>query len=1583
MFRHALLVAVLLTGCTDAPSLPAPVSHSQDALTRSPEEAFRAWLSKYMSSDARGRSELEAVGVSFAQARHEGFRARLMNEPQSAIESAVSPVERAALPTSVARFVEVWRDGIGTLHVIAGTGDEVTPPTLDRFVTFNVAPEEILRASVFGERLSSGTRENIRLHGVALDGVIAVTDSRLRRLFPGEPRPNLPLELPRACPISKLRAEPEQTFNGGDTLYGFCVSEHAVQFDSTLALGETQAAAAEGLPPSASWTEGPKTVLYLRVDFSDRVGDPVAQSSAQSMIDTTTNQFYQSNSFGKTSMSATVTPTLRLPKTRVEYQTNDNYLLLRSDALAVARDAGIDPNAYSLDVVAFASTFSGWAGRGYVGSRGTWLNGDFSLRVTGHELGHNYGVNHANSWNATGLTIIGPGTNTEYGNPFDIMGTGGGQANHFNAWFKRTFGWVTSAEVASISTSGTTRIYELEKPITTGFHAVKISRDAQKDYWLEYRPGINTPNTKDGLSVNWGYQYNTGSHLLDLTPGDGSNGNSTLIIGRTFSDALAGVHLTPIGKGGTTPESIDVVVNLGTFPGNRPPTLTLNASTQTAAVNQMVTFTATASDPDGDALAYAWDFDDGTWGPNAATATKSFTAARDFSVRLTVSDMKGGTITRSVLVTVGTPTTFTLAGTVLEGTTPLAGVRVTDGTRVTFTAADGTYSLTNVPAGSVTVSAAKVDYTFARSFSVPLTVAASQSALDFAATAVSGYTLRGKVTFGATNIAGVTISDGTRTAVTNGSGDYALSGVPTGRYTLTASKPGWYFVTVAFTNPVEVYGGDVSALNFSGNGQTLYGTIPMAGVTTAPVVTDGVRTVTATVQGANWSYYLSGVPNGSWNVLASSPGVTLTPSGFSNPITVQGMSQGNLNFAVTAGATANVQGTVKTGGTPLPNVVVSDGTRSATTDSLGQYTLVAVPAGTYTLTPTRAGYTFVPATLSVTVATTNLTGKDFSTSVVNLPPTIVTAGAATPTMVTGLTTQLSVLGADDQGEPNLTYTWNTSSGFPVVYSANGTNAAKNATVTFAGAGTYSFECTVMDAGGLSVRSALVVVQVQQVTTGLDLTPPSATVSVNAMQNFQANQRDQFGRNMYAGTPTWSVSGGGTVPMSGYFVPFTAGATPGGPYVLTATVSGRTATALITVAGLGTPMILGSATATPNPVAGTTTQLAVRATDDAGEAALTYHWATSLAPAPVTFSANDDNTAKSSTATFTAAGDYSFVVTVTDAQGNSVSSAVDVTVQATPTTLDVQPRVASLQVGQTQPFTATASDQFNAALAPQPAFTWTVSSGGTVDGAGLFTAGTTPGGPHTITVTSGPLTATAQVTLGVAPDTEAPLVSITMPGGGSQLSASSPLAATASDNVGVTQVEFFLDGATSLGVASSAPWTVTFDFATVADGAHVLTARATDAAGNVGTSDGVNISTGLGPQDLTPPSVQITAPGDGATTALAVQFAANATDDFGVTSLQFELDGAVVSTLTAAPYTFELTVSEGAHALVAIAFDASGKHARSSVVNFTATAGAQPMPMTPTEPERVLGGCGCSTDANGLSALGLLALAGFRAKRRRT
>lgn len=86
----------------------------------------------------------------------------------------------------------------------------------------------------------------------------------------------------------------------------------------------------------------------------------------------------------------------------------------------------------------------------------------------------------------------------------------------------------------------------------------------------------------------------------------------------------------------------------------------------------------------------------------------------------------------------------------------------------------------------------------------------------------------------------------------------------------------------------------------------------------------------------------------------------------------------------------------------------------------------------------------------------------------------------------------------------------------------------------------------------------------------------------------------------------------------------------------------------------------------------------------------------------------------------------------------------------------------------------------------------------------------------------------------------PSVNVTDPGEGATVSGGAvPVAATAADDNGVTQVEFFVDGS-SIGVDTTAPYGATWDSSTVADGAHVVSATATDTIGQT-SSDGNNVT----------------------------------------------------------------------------------------------------------------------------------------------
>jgi large repetitive protein len=65
-------------------------------------------------------------------------------------------------------------------------------------------------------------------------------------------------------------------------------------------------------------------------------------------------------------------------------------------------------------------------------------------------------------------------------------------------------------------------------------------------------------------------------------------------------------------------------------------------------------------------------------------------------------------------------------------------------------------------------------------------------------------------------------------------------------------------------------------------------------------------------------------------------------------------------------------------------------------------------------------------------------------------------------------------------------------------------------------------------------------------------------------------------------------------------------------------------------------------------------------------------------------------------------------------------------------------------------------------------------------------------------------------------------------------------ATASDNVGVTQVVFY-DGATVLGTDTTAPYSVSWSLVFASRGTHTLTARAYDALGNVSISAPISVT----------------------------------------------------------------------------------------------------------------------------------------------
>ncbi len=95
--------------------------------------------------------------------------------------------------------------------------------------------------------------------------------------------------------------------------------------------------------------------------------------------------------------------------------------------------------------------------------------------------------------------------------------------------------------------------------------------------------------------------------------------------------------------------------------------------------------------------------------------------------------------------------------------------------------------------------------------------------------------------------------------------------------------------------------------------------------------------------------------------------------------------------------------------------------------------------------------------------------------------------------------------------------------------------------------------------------------------------------------------------------------------------------------------------------------------------------------------------------------------------------------------------------------------------------------------------------------------------------------------GTPGDTTAPTTAVTAPANGAAVAGTVSLSASASDNVGVAGVQFRRNGVNLGAEDTTAPYSVTWDTTTVANGSHTLSAVARDAAGNIGTSASVTVT----------------------------------------------------------------------------------------------------------------------------------------------
>jgi hypothetical protein len=95
------------------------------------------------------------------------------------------------------------------------------------------------------------------------------------------------------------------------------------------------------------------------------------------------------------------------------------------------------------------------------------------------------------------------------------------------------------------------------------------------------------------------------------------------------------------------------------------------------------------------------------------------------------------------------------------------------------------------------------------------------------------------------------------------------------------------------------------------------------------------------------------------------------------------------------------------------------------------------------------------------------------------------------------------------------------------------------------------------------------------------------------------------------------------------------------------------------------------------------------------------------------------------------------------------------------------------------------------------------------------------------------------------DTTPPTTSVTAPTNGSTVSGTVTVNASASDNVGVTQMQLLIDGTLVASNTNSTSLSFSWSTASVANGSHTIVSKAFDAAGNVGTSATITVTVSNG------------------------------------------------------------------------------------------------------------------------------------------
>ena len=303
----------------------------------------------------------------------------------------------------------------------------------------------------------------------------------------------------------------------------------------------------------------PRKVAVILANFSNNTSQPITPAAARDLVfggTQSANAYFKEVSFGIRSLVGKTATTGDVYGWYTIAASNNpcDYSAWGSAARSAAQQAGVDLTGYDHIIHYFPqSSACAWSGVGQVPGKYTWINGSGSQTIA-HELGHNFGSHHAGSLsctNASGtrVTLSSTCTMREYGNPFDVMGSG---YRHMTAFNKGRIGFLEPTNTQAVQADGTFTVVPLEKK-ATGVQALRIPISTTTAYYVEFRQPFGfdnfsaTSSTVNGVLITRApIAYTTLDIpvLLDQTPGTTSFSDAALTVGKTFTDSSARVSIT-------------------------------------------------------------------------------------------------------------------------------------------------------------------------------------------------------------------------------------------------------------------------------------------------------------------------------------------------------------------------------------------------------------------------------------------------------------------------------------------------------------------------------------------------------------------------------------------------------------------------------------------------------------------------------------------------------------------------------------------------------------------------------------------------------------------------------------------------------------------------------------------------------------------------------------------------------------------------------------------------------------------------------------------------------------------------------